>query len=63
MDIQLITISELSQKLGGRSKASIYRDIQSGILPRPVKLSGSVYWDRSEIDTRIKSLLEKQSQP
>ncbi|WP_299703530.1 AlpA family transcriptional regulator [uncultured Tateyamaria sp.] len=63
MDIQLITISELSQKLGGRSKASIYRDIQSGTLPRPVKLSGSVYWDRSEIDTRIKSLLEKQSQP
>ncbi|WP_224815169.1 AlpA family transcriptional regulator [Hasllibacter sp. MH4015] len=61
MDIQLITISELSQKLGGRSKASIYRDVNTGNLPRPVKLSGSVYWDQSQVDAHLKSLMEAQA--
>ncbi len=61
MDIQLITISQLSHKLGGRSKASIYRDIGNGNLPRPVKLSGSVYWDQSQVDAHLKALMESQA--
>ena len=61
MSIQLLTISQLSKKLGGRSKASLYRDVNAGKLPRPVKLSGSVYWDQSQVDAYIKSLMEDQA--
>jgi len=34
---QLVTFKEIGIILGGRSRASIYRDIAAGRLPRPVK--------------------------
>ena len=61
MKIQLINISQLSEKLGGRSKASLYRDVSAGALPRPIKLSGSVYWDEAQVEAHIMSLIDASS--
>ena len=47
---RLITIKETGIILGGRSRASIYRDIADGRLPRPVKTGpNSVRFWHSEV--------------
>jgi len=33
-----MTLSQVSQKLGGRSRSSLYRDIEAGRLPNPISL-------------------------
>ncbi len=51
--MQYLTISQLSQKLGGRSRSSIYRDIAAMRLPRPIKLGGRPYWRETDIDAAL----------
>ena len=41
---------ELRQKLGGRGRTTVYRDIELGRLPRPIKLGGRLYWIDSQVD-------------
>lgn len=45
-----MTMSQLSQKLGGRSRSSLYRDIEAGRLPNPIKLGRRCYFRETEID-------------
>ena len=45
-----MTLSQLSQKLGGRSRSSLYRDIEAGRLPNPIKLGRRCYFRETEID-------------
>ena len=54
--MKLLKFSEVQNILGGRSRSSIYRDIESGRIPKPCKLSGRRYWRDDEIYSFIESL-------
>ena len=56
--MRLITFAELREKLANRSRASIYRDIERGQIPKPLKIGRSVYWEETQIREHIKKLLE-----
>lgn len=53
-----LSLTQLSAKLGGRSRTSIYRDVDAGRLPRPVKLGSRLYWREAEIDSLMSGLGE-----
>ncbi|GGE57480.1 helix-turn-helix transcriptional regulator [Actibacterium pelagium] len=48
--MRLLTFKELGEILGGRSRSSIYRDVEKGRLPKPVHLGGRVYWRSNEVE-------------
>lgn len=47
--MKYITLAELSRLLGGRSRSSIYRDIEAGRLPKPMKFGARLYWNEAEV--------------
>ena len=48
-----LTLSQVSEKLGGRSRASLYRDILAGRLPHPIKLGRRCYFREVDIDAAM----------
>ncbi|GIT85016.1 AlpA family transcriptional regulator [Roseobacter sp. OBYS 0001] len=50
-----LSFRDLQIKLGGRGRTTIYRDVELGRLPKPVKLGSRLYWNEAEID----AVLEK----
>jgi predicted DNA-binding transcriptional regulator AlpA len=54
--MRYINFAELRQKLGGRSRSSVYLDLAAGRLPRPVKLGGRLYWDEAAVDAHMRAL-------
>ncbi len=48
--MKYLTRKQLSEKLGGRSSASIYRDMAAINFPKPFKVGGRVYWLETEIE-------------
>lgn len=48
-----ITAKQLGDRLAGRSVRSIQRDVQSGALPEPYRVSGTLMWDADEVDKHI----------
>ncbi len=48
--MRFISFKQLCEKLGGRSRSSIYRDLEHGRLPQPVKLGGRLYWVEDDVD-------------
>ena len=62
MSKKFITMKTLRAKLEGRSRTSIYEDIERGDLPAPMKLGGNLFWDETEIDSRLASLRTRKNQ-
>ena len=54
--MKYLNLRQLSEKLGNRSRASIYRDIAAKTLPEPIKLGGKLYWNEEKIDTALGNL-------
>jgi len=53
----LIDLTNLRQtKLANRSRSSIYRDLEAGRLPKPVKIGARLYWVEAEVDAAIAAL-------
>jgi prophage regulatory protein len=50
-----LAFAELQSKLGGRGRTTIYRDVELGRLPKPMKIGARLYWNEAEID----AVLEK----
>ena len=48
--MKYLSFTELRAKLGGRGRTTVYRDIEFGRLPKPIKLGGRLYWIDSEVD-------------
>lgn len=48
--MRYLTFQDLQKKLGGRSRSSIYRDLEIGRLPKPIKFGARLYWCEAEID-------------
>jgi len=49
--MRYLTFRDLQAKLGGRGRTTIYRDLELGRLPKPVKLGSRLYWNEAEVDT------------
>lgn len=57
--MRYLTFGETQAKLGGRGRTTIYRDIDLGRIPRPVKIGGRLYWEESALDAAIAALASK----
>lgn len=44
-----LTLDEVRERLGGRSRSAIYADLAAGRLPQPVKLGARVYWPERDL--------------
>jgi prophage regulatory protein len=53
-----LTFRDLQAKLGNRGRTTIYRDVEAGRLPRPVKIGSRLYWAEADIDAAITALAE-----
>lgn len=53
-----LTFRDLQAKLGNRGRTTIYRDVEAGRLPRPVKIGSRLYWAEADIDAAISALAE-----
>ncbi len=48
--MKYLSFTELRAKLGGRGRTTVYRDIEFGRLPKPIKLGGRLYWIEDQVD-------------
>lgn len=53
---RLLNFRELRALLGNRSRSSVYRDLEAGRLPMPVRIGGRLYWRESELDNFVEEL-------
>lgn len=51
--MKYLNLTQLSEKVGGRSRSSIYRDCETGILPKPIKIGSRLYWVETQVDEAI----------
>jgi prophage regulatory protein len=58
--MRYLSFSQLSQKLGGRSRSSLYRDIETGRLPPPLKLGGRRYWREIDVDRALERFASEE---
>ena len=54
--MKYLTLQQLSQKLGGRARSSIYRDLEFSRLPQPIRLGGRIYWCEQDIDALMQTI-------
>ena len=53
--MKYLSFSQLRQKLGGRSRSSIYRDVKAGRLPVPIKFGQNLFWVEHEVDAALEA--------
>ncbi|WP_044037526.1 helix-turn-helix transcriptional regulator [Octadecabacter arcticus] len=51
-----LTLTELREKLGNRSRSAIYVDLAAGRLPKPIKLGGRLYWPEGDVETHLRNM-------
>jgi len=51
-----LTLTQLSAKLGGRSRTSLHRDLKAGRIPQPIYLGAKPYWRASDVDAAMDRL-------
>lgn len=54
--MRYLTMKDLQKLLGGRGRTTIYRDVDLGRLPKPIKLGGRLYWSDSNVDDHLRDL-------
>lgn len=59
--MRYITFRELQEKLGGRGRTTIYRDVELGRLPQPVKLGSRLYWNEADIDAAMDAAMRSEA--
>lgn len=57
-----ITLHDLRKVLGGRSRSTIYLDLQHDRLPKPMKLGGTNYWLETEVYAAMTRLRDGERQ-
>ncbi len=48
-----LNLNQLSAKLGGRSRSSLYRDVESGRIPEPIRIGSRLYWIENKVDEAL----------
>ena len=56
--MKLLRFPKLSEKLGGRSRASVFRDMRTRNFPKPVQIGlTAVAWSEEAVDAWIAELI------
>lgn len=58
---RFLNISQLSAKIGNRSRSSIYRDVEEKRIPSPIRIGGRPYWEEADIDAALLQLKEQEA--
>lgn len=61
-DMRYLSFKELQEKLGGRGRSTIYRDVDLGRLPQPLKIGGRLYWVEKTVDDTLASYTQGDNQ-
>lgn len=48
-----LSFRDLQEKLGGRGRTTIYRDVDLGRLPKLLKIGSRLYWNEADVDAAI----------
>ena len=59
--VQYLNFADLRAKIGGRSRAAIYVDMDAGRFPRPLKLGGRCYWPEEVVDAHLAAMWQEAS--
>lgn len=51
--MQYLTLRDVQTKLGGRGRTTIYRDVELGRLPKPMKIGSRLFWAEADIDAAM----------
>jgi predicted DNA-binding transcriptional regulator AlpA len=54
--MRFLSFRDLQAKLGGRGRTTIYRDVENGRLPKPLKLGSRLYWHEADVDAALAQL-------
>ena len=60
--MKYLSFTGLRAKLGGRGRTTVYRDVEFGRLPQPIKLGGRLYWIESQVDEAMTEAQSETSQ-
>jgi prophage regulatory protein len=60
--MRYLTLSDVQNIIGGRSRSSIYRDVERGYLPKPIKLGSRLYWEKAQVLEKLQDLLPEEAQ-
>jgi prophage regulatory protein len=50
-----LSFKGLQVKLGGRGRTTIYKDVELGRLPKPIKIGSRLYWNEADIDATLQA--------
>jgi predicted DNA-binding transcriptional regulator AlpA len=53
--MRYLSFRDLQTKLGGRGRTTIYRDVDLGRLPEPIKIGSRLYWNEADIDATLQA--------
>lgn len=53
--MKYLSFAELRARLGGRSRSTIYRDLEFGRLPQPIKIGSRLYWNETEVEVAVEA--------
>ena len=56
--MRYLSFKDVQAKLGGRGRTTIYRDVDLGRLPKPMKIGSRLYWNEAEIDATLQANAE-----
>ena len=51
-----LTMNQVREKLGNRGRTTLYRDIELGRIPEPIRLGGRIYWPEDQIEAAMERL-------
>jgi len=60
--MRYLTLNDVQNIIGGRSRSSIYRDVERGYLPKPIKLGSRLYWDEAQVIQKLRDFLPEEAQ-
>lgn len=60
--MRYLTLNDVQKIIGGRSRSSIYRDVERGYLPKPIKLGSRLYWDEAQVIQKLRDFLPEEAQ-
>ena len=52
---RFLNMAQLSERLGGRSRSSLYNDIREGRLPAPIKIGQRNYWGERDLEEFLRA--------
>ena len=58
--MRYLTLNDVQEIIGGRSRSSIYRDVERGYLPKPIKLGSRLYWDEAQVLQKLQGFLPEE---